>query len=69
MGNSASSQEAESVGYRVLGVQANSPASAAKLVSFFDFIVAANGECLKAKLQLCFRIHFAEALRCIAFEL
>jgi GRASP55/65 PDZ-like domain len=47
MGNSVSSQEAERVGYRVLGVQANSPASAAKLVSFFDFIVAARGKCLK----------------------
>ncbi|CAN0452243.1 unnamed protein product, partial [Phaeothamnion confervicola] len=30
-------------GYRVLGVQPNSPAGAVGLVSFFDFIVAANG--------------------------
>jgi hypothetical protein len=69
MGNSASSQEAERVGYRVLGVQANSPASAAKLVSFFDFIVAANGKCHISKLQLCFRIHFAAALLLHSFEL
>ena len=38
----------ESLGYRVLGVQPNSPASAAGLVSFFDFIVGANGERLLA---------------------
>ena len=31
------------LGYRVLGVQPNSPASEAGLVSFFDFIVGANG--------------------------
>lgn len=31
------------VGYRVLGVQPNSPAAVGGLVSFFDFIVAANG--------------------------
>jgi hypothetical protein len=31
------------MGYRVLGVQPNSPASKAELVSFFDFIVGANG--------------------------
>ena len=30
------------VGYRVLGVQPNSPASQAGLVSFFDFIVASG---------------------------
>jgi predicted metalloprotease with PDZ domain len=47
MGNSASQEEIESVGYRVLGVQPNSPASVAGLVSFFDFIVAANGIPLK----------------------
>ena len=29
-------------GYRVLGVQAGSPAASAGLVSFFDFIVMAN---------------------------
>jgi len=35
------------VGYRVLGVQPNSPASSAGLVSFFDFVVAANNYPLK----------------------
>ena len=47
MGNSSSSSdlqdEAEKVGYRVLGIQPNSPASAIGLVSFLDFIVSANG--------------------------
>eukprot|EP00639_Heterosigma_akashiwo_P037919 CAMPEP_0194709644 /NCGR_PEP_ID=MMETSP0296-20130528/2410_1 /TAXON_ID=39354 /ORGANISM="Heterosigma akashiwo, Strain CCMP2393" /LENGTH=221 /DNA_ID=CAMNT_0039607039 /DNA_START=104 /DNA_END=766 /DNA_ORIENTATION=+ len=43
MGNGSSAEELESVGYRVLGVQENSPASKVGLVSFFDFIVAANG--------------------------
>jgi hypothetical protein len=45
MGNSNSSEEEalSKVGYRVLGVQPNSPASQIGLVSFFDFIVAANG--------------------------
>ena len=33
----------ETLGYRVLGVQPNSPASAAGLVSFLDFLVGANG--------------------------
>jgi len=47
MGNSGSAEEAESVGYRVLGVQPNSPAAKGGLVSFFDFIVAANGVPLK----------------------
>eukprot|EP00614_Pseudopedinella_elastica_P015487 CAMPEP_0172582432 /NCGR_PEP_ID=MMETSP1068-20121228/1835_1 /TAXON_ID=35684 /ORGANISM="Pseudopedinella elastica, Strain CCMP716" /LENGTH=306 /DNA_ID=CAMNT_0013375777 /DNA_START=179 /DNA_END=1099 /DNA_ORIENTATION=- len=47
MGQSASQEELESVGYRVLGVQPNSPAASAGLVSFFDFVVAANGEPLK----------------------
>lgn len=36
------------VGYRVLNVQSNSPASYTGLVSFFDFIVAANKIPLKA---------------------
>ncbi len=36
------------LGYRVLGVQPNSPASEANLVSVFDFIVAARGVPLKA---------------------
>jgi hypothetical protein len=44
MGNSSSAdEEFGKVGYRVLGVQPNSPASQVGLVSFFDFIVAANG--------------------------
>ena len=34
---------ADCVGYRVLGVQPDSPASKGGLVSFFDFILAANG--------------------------
>jgi hypothetical protein len=33
----------ETLGYRVLGVQPNSPASAAGLVSFLDFLVGCNG--------------------------
>jgi hypothetical protein len=36
----------ETLGYRVLGVQPNSPASQAGLVSFFDFLVGANGKML-----------------------
>jgi len=36
----------ETLGYRVLGVQPNSPASQAGLVSFFDFLVGANGQML-----------------------
>jgi len=43
MGNSPSVDETEKVGYRVLGVQPNSPGSKCGFVSFFDFIVAANG--------------------------
>lgn len=45
MGTSASVEDDaySKVGYRVLGVQPNSPASRIGLVSFFDFIVAANG--------------------------
>lgn len=35
------------VGYRVLGVQCDSPAEKGGLVSFFDFIVAANGVALQ----------------------
>lgn len=57
MGNSASYQDddqdeydkfdgIETLGYRVLGVQPNSPASVAGLVSFFDFLVGANGKML-----------------------
>lgn len=56
MGNSASHPNqgddldqfdgVETLGYRVLGVQPNSPASRAGLVSFFDFLVGANGKML-----------------------
>jgi S1-C subfamily serine protease len=47
MGQGASQEELDAVGYRVLGVQPNSPASTGGLVSFFDFVVAANGRPLK----------------------
>mmetsp|Transcript_15144 Transcript_15144/g.47570 ORF Transcript_15144/g.47570 Transcript_15144/m.47570 type:complete len:257 (+) Transcript_15144:8-778(+) len=47
MGNSVSAEEAEAVGYRVLGVQPKSPASGAGLVSFFDFVVECDGVELK----------------------
>jgi hypothetical protein len=40
MGNAAGKTQ---IGYRVLGVQPDSPAAKIGLVSFFDFIVAANG--------------------------
>lgn len=53
MGNTESNQEdfhefdgCETLGYRVLGVQPNSPAARAGLVSFFDFLVGANGQLL-----------------------
>ena len=52
MGNSSSAEEGQCVGYRVLGVQPNSPASAVGLVGFFDFIVAANGKLLLLLLPL-----------------
>ena len=42
MGQGQSAEEAGACGYRVLGVQPNSPAAKADLVSFFDFVVAAN---------------------------
>lgn len=38
----------ETLGYRVLGVQPKSPASAAGLVSFLDFLVGCNGQLLLA---------------------
>lgn len=47
MGQGASQEEIDSVGYRVLGVQPNSPAASAGLVSFFDFVIAANNYPLK----------------------
>jgi hypothetical protein len=37
---------ADTLGYRVLGVQPNSPAAKAGLVSFLDFLVGANGKML-----------------------
>jgi hypothetical protein len=49
MGNSASAEEKENCGYRVLGVESASPAAKVGLVSFFDFIVEANGVALFAK--------------------
>ena len=42
-GQGASAEEADATGYRVLGVQPNSPASDVGLVSFFDFVVAVDG--------------------------
>jgi hypothetical protein len=47
MGNGQSQEEIDKVGYRVLGVQPGSPAANGGLVSFFDFIVVANGIPLK----------------------
>jgi hypothetical protein len=41
-GEFAGDEDLQNCGYRVLGVQAGSPAAAAGLVSFFDFIVMAN---------------------------
>ena len=54
MGNEASTYDdpedkfdgIDTLGYRVLGVQPNSPASSAGLVSFFDFLVGCNGRML-----------------------
>lgn len=37
---------AETLGYRVLGVQPNSPASKAGLVSFLDFLIGCNDQML-----------------------
>mmetsp|Transcript_2705 Transcript_2705/g.4372 ORF Transcript_2705/g.4372 Transcript_2705/m.4372 type:complete len:94 (-) Transcript_2705:1121-1402(-) len=36
----------DTLGYRVLGVQPDSPASLAGLVSFFDFLCGVNGKML-----------------------
>lgn len=44
MGNAQGGAKPGTCGYRVLGVQPNSPASKVGLVSFFDFIIAADGE-------------------------
>ena len=38
MGTAASQEDENKVGYRVLGVLPDSPASKASLVSFFDFL-------------------------------
>lgn len=49
MGNDSSSHQFDgctTLGYRVLGVQPNSPASRSGLVSFFDFLVGVNGQLL-----------------------
>lgn len=47
MGNQASGvSDGEKVGYRILGVQDQSPAASCGLVPYFDFIVAANGTSL-----------------------
>ena len=57
MGNSSSQHDPESeyhdkfdgietLGYRVLGVQPDSPASKAGLVSFLDFLLGVNGKML-----------------------
>jgi C-terminal processing protease CtpA/Prc len=50
MGNSSGStvEHSDKVGYRVLGVQPESPAAKGGLVSFFDFIVSANGVPLRS---------------------
>jgi hypothetical protein len=59
MGNSKSTLEqnpdefakfdgVETLGYRVLDVQPNSPASASGLVSYLDFLIGCNGELLLA---------------------
>jgi C-terminal processing protease CtpA/Prc len=47
MGNSSSNADLETVGFRILGVQPNSPAEKVGLVSFFDFIVAVDGTPLR----------------------
>lgn len=56
MGNSSSAEQQydendpfdgiDTIGYRVLGVQPNSPASEAGLVSFLDFLVGAEQKML-----------------------
>ena len=55
MGNSTSTEHEdennnieniETLGYRVLGVQPNSPSSKAGLVSFFDFLLGCNNQML-----------------------
>lgn len=57
MGNSSSANDeedldpfdgADTLGYRVLGVQPDSPSAEAGLVSFLDFLVGANGKLLLA---------------------
>jgi hypothetical protein len=52
MGNNASTEEnLQQVGYQVLGIQAHSPAVRGGLVSFFDFIVEANGEPIRSPVD------------------
>lgn len=50
MGNTQGAEQGGKCGYRVLGVQPNSPASKVGLVSFFDFIVEADGEIMSPLL-------------------
>lgn len=45
--NTSTENDSQKVGYRVLGVQPQSPTSYCGLVAHFDFIVAANGVPLK----------------------
>lgn len=53
-GGSDGGNEEDQMGYRVLGVQADSPAASAGLVSFFDFIVGANGTPLRVSVACVF---------------
>ena len=46
-GPGAAVVDTQQVGYRILGVQPNSPTSYCSLVAHFDFIVAANSVPLK----------------------
>ena len=43
MGNEQSVEGGDQYGFRVLGIQEQSPSCESGFVSFFDFIVAANG--------------------------
>jgi len=44
--NNNNTENIETLGYRVLGVQPNSPSSKAGLVSFFDFLLGCNNQML-----------------------
>lgn len=54
MGNTQGAEQPGKCGYRVLGVQPNSPASKVGLVSFFDFIIGADGEMCMLCFVSCF---------------